>query len=157
MKSGFCVQTASWMPAALLTVTSVLHAQAPLVEPRRPNGDGSVAVSGELKQWHKVTLTLDGPYAHEKDQNPNPFTDVAMSVAFTHESGAPRYVVPGYFAADGRAANEAMAVGPDGATTGAFGLQPASAKNATHSPALRFMSPPVKLKENTVRQASHIT
>lgn len=67
------------------------------------DGNGSVVVSGELKRWHKVTLTLDGPYAHERDTNPNPFTDYRMSVEFTHESGAPRYVVPGYFATDGNA------------------------------------------------------
>jgi len=70
---------------------------------RKPDGDGSVAISGELKQWHKVTLTLDGPFAHEKDNKPNPFTDYRFDVTFTHESGAPKYVVPGYFAADGNA------------------------------------------------------
>ena len=43
--------------------------------------------------------------ARERDTDPNPFTDYALSVTFTHESGAPRYVVPGYFAADGNAAN----------------------------------------------------
>ena len=62
-------------------------------------------ISGELKQWHKVTLTLDGPAARETDLNPNPFTDYRMTVTFTHESGTPSYQVPGYFAADGNAAN----------------------------------------------------
>jgi len=60
-------------------------------------------VSGELKQWHKVTLTLDGPQAKETDTEPNPFTDYNLTVTFTHESGAPSYKVPGYFAADGNA------------------------------------------------------
>lgn len=71
----------------------------------RPDAGSAVAVSGELKQWHKVTLTMDGPLAHERDADPNPFTDYAMNVTFAHESGSPRYVVPGYFAADGDAAN----------------------------------------------------
>ena len=62
-------------------------------------------VSGELKQWHKVTLTLDGPQAKETDNDPNPFTDYNFTVTFTHESGSPGYKVPGYFAADGNAAN----------------------------------------------------
>ena len=62
-------------------------------------------ISGELKQWHKVTLTLDGPFARERDNEPNPFTDLAFNVTFTHESGSPKYAVPGYFAADGDAAN----------------------------------------------------
>ena len=68
------------------------------------DGDGSVEISGELKQWHKVTLTLDGPFAHELDNNPNPFVERQMDVVFEHESGTPRYMVPGYFAADGNAA-----------------------------------------------------
>ena len=68
-------------------------------------GAESVTITGELKQWHKVTLVLDGPRAHERDTAPNPFTDLAFNVTFTHESGAPSYEVPGYFAADGDAAN----------------------------------------------------
>ena len=52
---------------------------------RGREGDGSVRVSGELKQWHKVTLTLDGPFAYERDTDPNPFTDYRF-VVFEHES-----------------------------------------------------------------------
>lgn len=91
--------------------TSVISAEpkgtvlaAETVVKRQPDGDGSIKVSGELKQWHKVTLTLDGPFAHELDNAPNPFTDYYLRVAFTHESGK-KYYVPGYFAADGDAAN----------------------------------------------------
>ena len=76
----------------------------PLVQPRRANGDGSVRVTGESKTWHKVTVTLDGPYAHEQDNEPNPFTDCRMTVGFKHSDGT-EYTVPGYFAADGNAAN----------------------------------------------------
>ena len=47
---------------------------------RQPHGNGSVRVTGEQKAWHKVTLTLDGPYAHEQDNAPNPFTDYRMTV-----------------------------------------------------------------------------
>jgi hypothetical protein len=72
---------------------------------RAQDGDGTVAVSGELKQWHKVTLTLDGPFAKERDTDPNPFTDYRLTVTFTHASGSLSYEVPGYFAADGDAAN----------------------------------------------------
>ncbi len=71
---------------------------------RQANGDGSVVISGELKQWHPVTLTLSGPFAHEQDIEPNAFLDYRMSVTFSHESGVPSYTVPGYFAADGNAA-----------------------------------------------------
>ncbi|VGO14495.1 hypothetical protein PDESU_03057 [Pontiella desulfatans] len=75
----------------------------PLHGKRGPDGDGAVEISGELKTWHKVTLTLDGPFAHELDNQPNPFIDRRMDVTFVHESGSPEYVVPGYFAADGNA------------------------------------------------------
>ncbi|MCA9154427.1 MAG: DUF5060 domain-containing protein [Planctomycetales bacterium] len=70
-------------------------------EIRPDHGDGSVRISGELKQWHKLTLTLNGPHAHERDDSPNPFTDYHMTVEFRHKSGSPIYRVPGYFAADG--------------------------------------------------------
>jgi len=75
------------------------------------DGRGDVSISGELKQWHKVTLTIDGPFARELDDDPNPFTDYEMTVKFTHESGAPSYHVPGYFAADGNAANTSAVAG----------------------------------------------
>ncbi|MFN0074946.1 MAG: DUF5060 domain-containing protein [Prosthecobacter sp.] len=71
--------------------------------PRQPDGNATIAVTGELKQWHKVTLTLDGPFAAETDDKLNAFTDLAFNVTFTHESGSPKYTVPGYFAADGNA------------------------------------------------------
>lgn len=66
--------------------------------------DGPIVIGGELKQWHNVILSLQGPFAHEQDTHPNPFSDYRMDVTFTHESGEPSYVVPGYFAADGNAA-----------------------------------------------------
>jgi Domain of unknown function (DUF5060)/Putative collagen-binding domain of a collagenase len=98
------------MPEAFAFVAAAAEAPAApvktaLVQPRKADGSGTAAISGELKQWHKVTLTLDGPFAHERDNDPNPYTDLALNVTFTHESGAPRYTVPGYFAADGDAGN----------------------------------------------------
>jgi len=68
-------------------------------------------VSGELKAWHKVTLTLDGPAARERDTAPNPFLDYRLTVRFTHESGSPVYDVPGYFAADGNAGETSAEAG----------------------------------------------
>lgn len=84
---------------ALLWVS--LASQTLAVEPAE--SPANVRISGELKQWHKVTLTLDGPFARERDSDPNPYRDYRLTVIFTHESGAPRYLVPGYFAADGTA------------------------------------------------------
>ncbi len=82
-----------------------------LVEPRSAHGGGELKVTGELKQWHKVSVTLDGPFAHERDERPNPFRDYRMTVRFTHLSGAVSYDVPGFFAADGDAANSSAESG----------------------------------------------
>lgn len=77
----------------------------------KPDGNGEITIMGELKEWHKVTLALNGPYAHELDNDPNPFMDYRMNVVFTHESGRPIYRVPGYFAADGNAAESSASEG----------------------------------------------
>ena len=90
-------------------------------------------ITGELRQWHKITLTIDGPRSSQYGQtvfeyneetemldldvrpnagpggrlsymHPNPYLDYAMSVTFTNESGNPSYAIPGYFAADENAA-----------------------------------------------------
>ena len=60
------------------------------------------AVSGELRKWHKITITFDGPNTSEM-ATPNPFTDYRLNVTFSN--GSTSYEVPGYFAADGNAAN----------------------------------------------------
>jgi len=79
---------AGHIPAAFHEVAGAAVAPAtpltPLVRSRQPDGAGTVVISGELKQWHKVTLTLDGPYARELDNESNPFTDCNMTVTFTH-------------------------------------------------------------------------
>jgi len=60
--------------------------------------------SGELKKWHKVMLTFDGPETSET-ADPNPFLDYRLNVTFKHQGSGKSYLVPGYFAADGDAAN----------------------------------------------------
>jgi len=62
----------------------------------------SVSTTGELKQWHKVTLTFEGPESAESSPA-NPFLDCRMNVTFT--LGNKSVVVPGYYAADGDAGN----------------------------------------------------
>jgi len=89
----------------------VLPPAFPEVDVDPVDGDGTTRISGELKQWHKVTMTMDGPFARETDQSPNPFTDYRMEVEFWHESGEPAYRVPGYFAADGNAGSSGQEAG----------------------------------------------
>ncbi|VGO14496.1 hypothetical protein PDESU_03058 [Pontiella desulfatans] len=66
--------------------------------------------SGELKKWHKVTLTFDGPEVSESDDY-NPFMNYRLNVTFSHTASGKEYVVPGYFAADGNAGNTSAAKG----------------------------------------------
>lgn len=83
------------------TFTSLLEASEPT---------SSASISGELRQWHKVTLTVDGPLASEEG-DPNPFLDYRMQVTFRHPDSGLEYIVPGYFAADGNAANTSATSG----------------------------------------------
>lgn len=59
-------------------------------------------IHGELMQWHKVTINFTGPETSET-ATPNPFTDYRLDVSFTN--GEEAFLVPGYYAADGNAAN----------------------------------------------------
>lgn len=97
--------------ASRLELAAAQMAAARKTVVRQPHGNGTVRVAGELRQWHTVTLDLAGPFAAETDTEPNPFTDYRLTVTFTHESGAPSYPVPGYFAADGNAATSSATAG----------------------------------------------
>ncbi len=65
------------------------------------NGN-NVEITGELKKWHKITLTFDGPETSETDKL-NPFMIYRFDVVFTHQASGKTLKVPGYFAADGNA------------------------------------------------------
>ncbi len=72
---------------------------------------GAVTVSGEARKWHKLTLAFDGPAHREADVDPNPFLDYRLNVTFTHPGSGKSYTVPGYFAADGDAAQTSATAG----------------------------------------------
>jgi Domain of unknown function (DUF5060) len=72
----------------------------------RPSG----AINGELRKWHKITLGFVGPFASETDDY-NPFTNYLFNVTFSHNATGKTYIVPGYFAADGNAANSGASSG----------------------------------------------
>jgi hypothetical protein len=72
------------------------------LEPSSEPGTGLAELSGELMKWHKITLSFDGPAHKERDTQANPFLDYRLNVKFSN--GTKSYVVPGYFAADGNAA-----------------------------------------------------
>lgn len=58
-------------------------------------------ISGEMKVWHTVTFSFTGPETAEYD-TVNPFTDYRLDVTFS--KGDQSFTIPGYFAADGNAA-----------------------------------------------------
>lgn len=82
----------NWQTALVGLLASILCA--------RTSG-AAVEISGELKQWHDVVLTFEGPQASEAGV-PNPFRDYRLNVTFTQ--GEKRVLAPGHFAADGKAA-----------------------------------------------------
>ncbi|MFA5326315.1 MAG: DUF5060 domain-containing protein [Prolixibacteraceae bacterium] len=62
----------------------------------------SPEIRGELKRWYTIHLIFDGPQCNETDFRPNPFLDYRLEIIFTN--GDKTYKVPGFFAADGNAA-----------------------------------------------------
>jgi hypothetical protein len=65
-------------------------------------------LSGDLKKWHKVTLTFEGPNSSE-NATPNPFLDYLLNVTF--RNGDSVFVVPGFYEADGNAAESSATAG----------------------------------------------
>ena len=74
MPAGLVLSSSAWMAnrrrsflhgrprhASVVSVNKQIPT-APQILPRNPDGNGKITVSGELKQWHKVTLNLSGPY-----------------------------------------------------------------------------------------------
>ncbi len=89
----------------LLTLLTILFCNNITTQNNKPNGaivnEYKGLVTGELRKWHKITLTFTGSNTSEKS-NSNPFRDYRLNVTFTH--GDKSYTVPGYYAADGNAA-----------------------------------------------------
>jgi len=73
-----------------------------------PSTFATPVVTGELRVWHPITITFDGP-ATQENATPNPFTDFRLNVTFTQ--GSKSYQVPGFYAADGDAANSGASAG----------------------------------------------
>ena len=60
-------------------------------------------ISGELKTWHKITLDFVAPQTFS--ETPSTFRDFRLDVTFTNAETGEVITLPGYFAADGDAAN----------------------------------------------------
>jgi len=111
VKAAAMAAALGWLAAASAMAGEVVRGrppELPSVAPAQTVAPGSVKTSGEMKTWHKVTLAFGGPASSETAE-PNPFTDYRLTVAF--RNGRTTYVVPGYYAADGRAAETGAAAG----------------------------------------------
>lgn len=86
-----------------LPLSACLSDEAKEQGPIKATANG-VHVAGEKKVWHDLNITFNGPESSETS-TPNPFLDYDLKVTFTHETGT-RYVIPGYYAACGNAANK---------------------------------------------------
>ena len=75
-----------------------------------PTASDDIVRGEPLRAWGLVTLVVDGPIADES-ADPNPFLDVRMTARFEHIDGGPPAIVPGYYAADGDAADTGATVG----------------------------------------------
>ncbi len=101
----------------------IAHAGTPVVpgnaakeQPPAPLAAEPVIIAGQRKKWHDLTLTFRGPQTSETAE-PNPFLDYRLDVTFRH--GDRQLIVPGYFAADGTAAESGAEAGdrPNARTT----------------------------------------
>lgn len=95
----------------LLVVLSLLQACLYGQSSSATNAD----IRGQLKKWHKVTLLFDGPQTGEMAED-NPFLNYRLDVTFSPRrarsgQGDHSYTVPGFFAADGDAANSGESSG----------------------------------------------
>ncbi|WP_424930531.1 Ig-like domain-containing protein [Amaricoccus tamworthensis] len=70
-----------------------------------------VKITGERMTWHKITLDFESPL--EFSEEPSTFRDYRLDVTFRNDASGEIITLPGYFAADGDAANT-------NATTGAI-------------------------------------
>ena len=69
---------------------------------------GTGIVEGDLMEWHGVRITFNGPSSSESAKV-NPFAHYRLNVTFTN--GKKTYVIPGFYVADGNAAETSAKAG----------------------------------------------
>jgi hypothetical protein len=90
----------SWF--ALMALPFVALAGMPI------EAQAQVKITGQLKQWHRITITFDGPKTSET-ATPNPFADYRLMVHFTQDKRT--IAVSGFYAADGNASESSAEAG----------------------------------------------
>ncbi|WP_203257757.1 DUF5060 domain-containing protein [Hyunsoonleella ulvae] len=97
MKRFFTLHTNCLLIFLLIVNWGVLMAQ-----------DSAVTLEGNLKKWHKLTLSFEGETLGEHDED-NPFLNYRLNVIF--KNNGRMFTVPGFFAADGNAAETSATSG----------------------------------------------
>lgn len=82
----------------LATYCLIIFTLTVFAQNQNETSSSKAKIAGELKKWHKVTLTFEGPETDEMHTY-NPFLNYRLNVTF--RSANKTYLVPGYFAADG--------------------------------------------------------
>jgi Domain of unknown function (DUF5060) len=90
----------------------------PTTTPSKPTNNGvgwynhgpTGVLTGELRKWHKITIGFDGPITSET-AIPNPFLEYRLDVQFVHVATSMVQTIPGYYGANGNAANTSASDG----------------------------------------------
>ena len=88
--------------------SGLIETQAAAGDSVRNDAVFPVAIRGEGIVWHRLEMTFDGPSVDERADS---FRNFRFDMVFTHSASGKSYTVPGYFAADGNAAQSSAASG----------------------------------------------
>ena len=70
--------------------------------------ENKIIIDGELKKWHRITLNFEGSETNELAED-NPFLNYRLDVTFKNKDNV--FVIPGFYSADGNAAETSSATG----------------------------------------------
>lgn len=99
---------AVWLVAVGAISVAACMVAAPVAAAKKTS---YIATSGAKRVWHPMVLTLyGGPWASESAAN-NPFLNYRLTTTFTSGASGRKYVIPCFWAADGRAAQSGATAG----------------------------------------------
>jgi len=73
--------------------------------------DQDATIAGEARKWNKLELTFTHDQVLSESGTPNPFLDLRLVAYFLHPETGLLHIVPGFFAADGDAAETSATAG----------------------------------------------
>jgi hypothetical protein len=103
-----------FLPTLPATLIALLASAGASAQSAREPGLGALSIAGRACVWHPLTFTFHTAVDTHETAHPagaNPFLDHRLTVTFTHPASGTSYAVPGFYAADGRAADTSAAGG----------------------------------------------